>query len=72
MRTLLITRPDDWHVHFRDQDALQHTVSATAAYFARALVMPNLQPALTTLDAVRLIINVYLQHSAQPLILHLT
>ena len=53
MRTLFITCPDDWHVHFRDHDALQHTVSATAAHFARALVMPNLLPALTTLDAVK-------------------
>ncbi len=48
MRTILITRPDDWHVHFRDLDVLAHTVAATAKHFARALVMPNLQPALTT------------------------
>ncbi len=52
MRTLQINRPDDWHVHLRDQDALQHTVLATAKHFARALIMPNLQPALTTLEAV--------------------
>ena len=52
MRIIQITRPDDWHVHLRDQDALQHTVLATASHFARALVMPNLQPALTTLEAV--------------------
>lgn len=52
MRTLTITRPDDWHVHFRDNDALVHTVPATAAHFGRALVMPNLQPALTTMNAV--------------------
>jgi dihydroorotase len=51
-RTLLITRPDDWHVHFRDHDALKHTVLATASHFARALIMPNLKPALTTIDAV--------------------
>ncbi len=53
MRTLHITRPDDWHVHLRDHDALAHTVPATASHFSRALVMPNLKPALTTLEAVR-------------------
>ena len=51
-RSLLITRPDDWHVHFRDSEALPHTVLATATHFARALIMPNLQPALTTVAAV--------------------
>ena len=48
MQTLSIRRPDDWHVHLRDGDVLQHTVPATARHFARALVMPNLQPALST------------------------
>ena len=52
MRTLLISRPDDWHVHFRDHDALTHTVLGTAKHFARALVMPNLSPALTTIAAI--------------------
>ncbi len=52
MRTIEIIRPDDWHVHFRDHEALKDTVSATARHFTRALVMPNLQPALTSLDAV--------------------
>ena len=52
MRTVSITRPDDWHVHFRDHDALFDTVPATAAHFARALVMPNLSPALTTVAAI--------------------
>ncbi|WP_133128136.1 dihydroorotase [Legionella nagasakiensis] len=49
MRTLSISRPDDWHVHFRDNEALPHTVLATATHFGRALVMPNLKPALTSL-----------------------
>ncbi|KTC72467.1 dihydroorotase, homodimeric type [Legionella birminghamensis] len=44
--------PDDWHVHFRDGIVLKDTVNATAKHFARALVMPNLKPALTTLEAV--------------------
>ena len=52
MRTLSIIRPDDWHVHLRDNEALKHTVPATAHHFARALVMPNLKPALTTVVAV--------------------
>lgn len=52
MRSLIITRPDDWHVHFRDGAILLHTVSATAKHFARCLVMPNLQPALTTLESL--------------------
>lgn len=52
MKTLLINRPDDWHVHLRDGDTLHHTVPATAHHFARALIMPNLRPALTTLTAI--------------------
>ncbi|WP_028388955.1 dihydroorotase [Legionella fairfieldensis] len=52
MQTLIITQPDDWHVHFRDGLFLQHTVPATARHFSRALVMPNLKPALTTIAEV--------------------
>ena len=44
MQELTITRPDDWHVHFRDGAALAHTVPPTARTFARAIVMPNLVP----------------------------
>ncbi len=43
---LRITRPDDWHLHLRDGDALAHTVAWSAAQFARAVVMPNLKPAV--------------------------
>ena len=39
-----ITRPDDWHLHLRDGDALQRVVGASARQFARAIVMPNLDP----------------------------
>jgi len=46
--TLTIIRPDDWHVHLRDGDALAAVVPHTAAQFARAVVMPNLKPAVTT------------------------
>lgn len=52
MRTLTIIRPDDWHVHLRDNDALNQTVPASARHFARVLVMPNLIPALTTLKQI--------------------
>lgn len=52
MNKLLINRPDDWHVHLRDGDALVHTVPDSAKEFARALVMPNLKPALVSLSAI--------------------
>ncbi|MCW8417143.1 dihydroorotase [Fluoribacter dumoffii] len=52
MQTLIITRPDDWHVHLRDNEMLQHTVPDSAQHFARALIMPNLKPALTTLRSL--------------------
>ena len=48
MQTLTLTRPDDWHVHLRDGDALNTVVPHTAAQFARAIVMPNLKPPVTT------------------------
>ena len=41
---LTITRPDDWHIHFRDGDALSLTVPHTAETMARAIAMPNLKP----------------------------
>jgi dihydroorotase len=46
--TLTIIRPDDWHVHLRDGDALAAVVPHTAAQFGRAVVMPNLKPPVTT------------------------
>jgi dihydroorotase len=51
MRSLTIRRPDDWHVHFRDGDVLRHVVPFTARVFARAIVMPNLTPPVTTATA---------------------
>ena len=45
---LEITRPDDWHLHLRDGDALASVVAHTARRFARAIVMPNLKPPVTT------------------------
>jgi len=48
---LEIAQPDDWHVHLRDGDMLAGVVNATARQFARAIVMPNLAPPVTTIAA---------------------
>ena len=45
---LTLTRPDDWHLHVRDGDALAAVVPHTARQFGRAIIMPNLQPPVTT------------------------
>jgi dihydroorotase len=45
---LVITQPDDWHLHLRDGAALHAVVPASAEQFARAMVMPNLKPPVTT------------------------
>ncbi len=42
--TLTITRPDDWHIHFRDGAAMQSVLTDTARVFGRAIAMPNLRP----------------------------
>ena len=49
--TLTITRPDDWHVHLRDGTAMAAVLPATARQFARAIIMPNLRPPITTAAA---------------------
>jgi dihydroorotase len=46
--TLTLTRPDDWHLHLRDDAALVAVLPDTARRFARAIVMPNLRPPVTT------------------------
>ena len=48
MTHLTLIRPDDWHLHVRDNDALQYVVPDTARRFGRAIIMPNLKPAVTT------------------------
>lgn len=45
---ITIRRPDDWHLHFRDGDIMREVVPYTARQFARAIVMPNLTPPVTT------------------------
>jgi dihydroorotase len=47
-QTLILNRPDDWHLHLRDGAALRAVVAASARQFARAIIMPNLQPPVTT------------------------
>ncbi len=51
--TLTITRPDDWHLHLRDGRELAAVVAFTARQFARAVVMPNLKPPITSVAAAR-------------------
>jgi dihydroorotase len=48
LQTLTITRPDDWHLHLRDGATLASVLPHTARQFARAIVMPNLKPPVTT------------------------
>lgn len=48
---LVIRRPDDWHVHLRDGEMLKAVANHTAQQFARAIVMPNLTPPVTTVAA---------------------
>src|SRR4029078_11865577 len=48
-----IRRPDDWHLHLRDGAAMAAVLPFTAARFARAIVMPNLRPPVTTTDAAK-------------------
>jgi dihydroorotase len=47
---LTITRPDDWHLHLRDGEALASVLAHTARQFGRAIVMPNLKPPVTTVE----------------------
>jgi len=53
MDSLTITRPDDWHLHLRDGAAMADVLPYTAQQFARAIVMPNLKPPVTTTAAAQ-------------------
>lgn len=50
MNKITLTRPDDWHLHLRDGDALKAVLPDTARRFARAVVMPNLRPPVTNVQ----------------------
>ncbi len=51
--SLTLTRPDDWHLHLRDGEALSAVLPHTARQFARAIVMPNLKPPVTTVSLAK-------------------
>lgn len=76
--SLTITRPDDWHLHFRDGELLAQTVPATAAVFARAIVMPNLAPPVVNVEQAgqyreRILARIPAETAFQPLMtLYLT
>ncbi len=53
MNTLTLTTPDDWHLHLRDGPALAAVLPYTVRQFARAIVMPNLKPPVTTVAMAR-------------------
>ncbi len=53
MQTIRLLRPDDWHLHLRDGAHLESVVPFTARQFARAVVMPNLKPPVTTVAQAR-------------------
>lgn len=50
MDILTLTQPDDWHLHVRDGEAMASVIGHTARQFGRAIVMPNLNPPITTVD----------------------
>ncbi len=71
-QVLTLRRPDDWHVHLRDGDMLKTVVPYTSAVWHRAIVMPNLVPPVTTVDAAiayrqRILDAVPDEHDFQPL-----
>src|SRR5689334_22850525 len=53
MTRITITRPDDWHLHLRDGAHLKAVLPDTVRRFARAIIMPNLRPPVTTTAAAR-------------------
>lgn len=53
MQSITLKRPDDWHIHLRDDTYLERTVKDAARYFGRVLVMPNLIPPVTDVNLAR-------------------
>lgn len=50
MHKITLTKPDDWHLHLRDHEQMKAVVNDTAKQFARAIIMPNLSPPVTTCE----------------------
>ena len=48
LKQIKITKPDDWHLHLRQGEALRSVVGMTARQMGRAIIMPNLSPPVTT------------------------
>lgn len=48
-----LTQPDDWHLHIRDGEVMKDVLADTARQFARAIIMPNLKPPVTTVDLAK-------------------
>ncbi|MCW5620842.1 MAG: dihydroorotase [Burkholderiales bacterium] len=53
MDSISITQPDDWHLHLRDDDYMRAVLAHSAQRFARAVIMPNLKPPVTTVEAAQ-------------------
>lgn len=71
-QTLKIRRPDDWHIHLRDDEMLSTVLPYTSEVFARAIVMPNLAPPITTVTSAiayrdRILAAVPAEHKFTPL-----
>jgi dihydroorotase len=71
LQSITIRRPDDWHVHLRDGEMLERVALYTARQFARAIVMPNLAPPVTSVEAAvdyrARILNATKDHDFTPL-----
>jgi dihydroorotase len=67
VQTLTIQQPDDWHLHLRDGAAMAAVLPATARVFARAIVMPNLRPPVTTVAQAQAYRTRILEALPQPL-----
>ncbi len=65
MQSITLTRPDDWHIHLRDDAYLPRTVRDAARYFGRAIVMPNLVPPVTDVPAAKSYRERILTHAPQ-------
>lgn len=78
MQSLTIAKPDDFHLHLRDGEALESIVNYTAAQFTRAIIMPNLKPPVVSTDMAieyreRILASVDEQYNFEPLMtLYLT
>ena len=78
MQQITLRRPDDWHIHLRDGDALTRTVPDAARQFARAIIMPNLVPPVTNTEQAlayrqRIVAQIPADCSFEPLmVLYLT